>query len=237
MPAKHFVFLSLFLSSFAYAINEIPIPKYTPALSGPYLEGDVGVASLDWKHFASQFGPRVFADGVATSTRYAEGGFMGAADGGYQINQNFGIEVGGVALPRAKATGRFTPVAFPASSESNNFFVYLSGKMQKRFVNDNFVFFKIGAAYRYTEFRTISNVTGLGFSQKTYRFLPMFALGMTHFFSPAFFINLEYMYVPAIVKNFVTFPGGNVSRLNTPRANIFLVGLGYMYDGSYQGIE
>ena len=237
MSLKHFILLSLILCDCAYAANGIPIPKYTPAFSGPYLEANIGVARVDWKHFGSQFGPRVFADNVATSGRYLEGGFMGGADGGYQFNKNLAMEFGAVALPRARAQGAFLPVAFPASSEAKGYFIYLGGKLQKRFASDNFFFFKLAAAYRYTEYRTISLSTGIGFSQKTYRVTPLFGVGITHFFTPAFSMNIQYIHLPALVQNFTTFTGGNVSSLNAPAVNIFLVGLGYMYDGSYQGIE
>ncbi|WP_423063010.1 outer membrane beta-barrel protein [Candidiatus Paracoxiella cheracis] len=237
MSVKHLGFLCALFCSSTFAANGIPIPNYTPALYGPYLEGELGAAIVDWKHFGSQFGPRVFADGVATGTRYAEGGLMGGVDGGYQFNKNFAVEVGAIALPRAKATGEFSPLASPVSSEANTFFLYAGGKIQKQFAIDNFVFFKLGAAYRYTSFRASSEITGDSFSQKGYHFLPMFALGMTHFFTPAFSINFEYMHVPAIIQHFVTFPGGNVSSVNAPAANVFLIGLGYMYNGTYQGIE
>lgn len=236
MSPKHVVFLCCIIYSCTYATSKIPIPKYTPALSGPYIEGDVGFAIIDWKYFD----PQIFASDVATEERYLEGGFMGAADGGYQFNKSFAIEFGFAALPRVTMQGSFAPSTFPVSSESKGFFIYLGAKLQKQFAINNFVFLKLAPAYRFTEFRSQSLTTAVSsfdIRQKAYHFVPLLGIGVTHFFTPAFSINFQYMYLGAVVQHFEAFPGGNVSDINVPSANIFLIGLGYMYNGSYQEID
>lgn len=197
MSVKKFLILSAagiatLATSAAFAGGpDMPPP---PQDSGVYIEAQLGYSYENWEDVY---------DGVAVVTGDKNGGFTVGGDIGYQINNFWAIEFGGMYVVNGPRIN---------GDEFNDWFVYLGPKIMvplDQWVDNLTFFMKAGVAYRSVEF------TGGNFDY----WRPMFAGGFQYMFAGNWIVDLQYMFVP----------GSNRNVSLSPDIHQFTVSFGYRF--------
>lgn len=206
--------------AFAGGPEEMPMPPAAPVFQQlVYIEGNLGYAIVDWRHFSTT--------PFFTLTHNSEGGFVYGGDIGYQFMRNFAIEGGIYRLPEAEGTniGIIDNVVygtFGAPLDIHSWFIYLAGKITVPLYENFDLFGKVGVAYRQLSFNspTIPPLF-LGSPPTQGYWDPVFAGGLNYMFTPNWTANLQYMRVPAFLRN------GDTRQ--APSANLFTGGVGFQF--------
>jgi len=191
------------------------------------VDANVGYAAQDYYNSQNW----AVGSGVRTNNNgNVYGGFSGGLDAGYQINNNFGVELGWFYLPDVNVATGGLPATYLTS-----WVLYLAGKYMTPmpWMNNTNWFFKLGVDYRRAEVSTTAAVLGtattLGISNGTSSYVrPMFATGFDYSFDEAWTGIIQYAYFMGANNSF-PYTTANTGGFGTVAANVLTLGLGYKF--------
>jgi len=159
---------------------------------------DPGYESLGWKHGSGNLG-------------------FGAAVG-YQIDQYFAAELGGIYTLQAKYNYQLERV-YPAEGYTFKFkpwYAYLAGKVSVPVYDNISVFAKLGAGYQ--KVKIDSDNADVSTSRSNWA--PMFGAGVAYNITPAIYVDGQWLRFTGKIKDGV---------VQTTAPNMFLLGVGYKF--------
>lgn len=186
-----------------------PVPAEQPVTySGTYIDVNLGYGMRDWSDVQ---------DFTGTSTSNINGGFTGNLDVGYQFNEYWSLELGGIYLPYFSET---------RAGNTDDFYTwaaYGGVKLSVPLVQNLFGFGKVAAAYNDVEGNSnLVQVNAINRAGDSSYWEPLFAFGLQYYFNQNISINAQYTFLSGWGQQ-------NAAQGRTPNLNSFTVGAGYKF--------
>ncbi|PHQ78522.1 MAG: hypothetical protein COB66_08730 [Coxiella sp. (in: Bacteria)] len=193
-----------------------PAAYSNPEHLGVYWDIFTGYEFSNWSKFTDG-GHGVWANigGGVRPNDYKKGGFNYGADIGYQIIRYLGLELGYYSFPTV--SGNNIDVKTP--------YFYIAGRISYPLLNDKLsVFAKVGMAYQMIEYG--GNNISQPYNSTKGNVNVVYGLGMQYYFSKRWHVAAQWLEIPKTT-------GGTVNTVKSakqvPRADQFLIGLGYLF--------
>ncbi len=182
--------------------------------TGVYIQAGVGYALTYMSDRIGSF--------VNTTWKNHDGGFAYGGDLGYQFNNIFAIEAGGVGLP----TSTITFNSNGTSSKFKTWGAYLAAKMRVYLYQNTHMYAKAGLSYQQTTLSGSGAITST--ASKEHHYGMLLGFGTEYNFTPSFDMSLEYLRFPGRARNTAT-TTAPMTTSYVPDSNVMLLTLGYMF--------